>query len=63
MAVSISAAVLLIILILLVRNGGLKSAHALACVLPGFYLAGSSLAPTIQDLTSKTSQMIAQVHF
>ncbi|MEV7157078.1 hypothetical protein AB0N77_21010 [Streptomyces misionensis] len=64
MAVSISAALLLLIVVtLMVRNGGLKPAHAVACVLLGFYLADSSLAPTIQDLTSKTAQLIAQAHF
>ncbi|MFJ4151948.1 hypothetical protein ACIP10_30850 [Streptomyces galbus] len=62
MAVSISAVLLLLtIAIALVRNAGLNPTHALACVLLGFYLAGSSLAPTIQDLTSKTAQAIAQV--
>ena len=47
MALSISAVVLLaIIVFLLVKKSGLKAGHAVVCVLLGFYLASSTIAPT-----------------
>jgi hypothetical protein len=59
MAVSISAVLLLLVVVLmLVRKAGLKGGHAVACVLLGFYLASSSLAPTIRDLTTNVAHMI-----
>ncbi|WP_431983734.1 hypothetical protein [Streptomyces qinglanensis] len=64
MALSISAVVLLaIIVILLVRKSGLKAGHAVICVLLGFYLASSSMAPTISDLTSNVAGMIGELKF
>ncbi|MEU5839240.1 MULTISPECIES: DUF2304 family protein [Streptomyces] len=64
MALSISAVVLLaIIVILLVRKSGLKAGHAVICMLLGFYLASSSVAPTITDLTSNVAGMIGQLKF
>lgn len=64
MVVSISATVfLLITVILLIRKSGLRPTHAVVSILLGFYLAGSQLAPTIQDLTSNAAQMIAKVRF
>lgn len=64
MALSISAVVLLaIIVILLVRKSGLKAGHAVVCVLLGFYLASSSVAPTINDLTSNVAGMLGQLKF
>jgi hypothetical protein len=45
---SISALLLLGVMVLvLCRYAGLRGSHAAVCVLFGFYLAGSSLAPTI----------------
>ncbi|MFC8080113.1 hypothetical protein ACFT9I_36360 [Streptomyces sp. NPDC057137] len=64
MALSISAVVLLaIIVVLLVRKSGLKGGHALVCVLLGFYLASSSVAPTISDLTTNVAGMIGDLQF
>jgi len=61
-ALSISAVVLLaIIVVLLVRKSGLKAGHALVCVLLGFYLASSSVGPTINDLTSNVAGMIGSI--
>lgn len=57
MAVSISAVLLLLVVVfMLVRKGG----HAVVCVLLGFYLASSSLAPTIRDLTTNVAHMISE---
>lgn len=64
MALSISAVVLLaIVVILLVRKSGLKAGHALVCMLLGFYLAGSSVAPTISDVTSNVAGMLGGIDF
>ncbi|MEW2162477.1 hypothetical protein AB0912_05700 [Streptomyces sp. NPDC007084] len=64
MALSISAVVLLaIIVFILVKKSGLKAAHALVCVLLGFYLASSTIAPTINDLTTNIAGMIGSIKF
>ena len=62
MALSISAVVLLlIVVILLIRSSGLKAGHAIACALLGFYLASSSVAPTISDFTTNVAGMISDI--
>ncbi len=64
MALSISAVVLLaIIVFLLVRKSGLKAGHAVVCMLLGFYLASSTIAPTISDLTTNIAGMIGSIKF
>lgn len=64
MALSISAVLLLlVIVVLLIRKSGLKAAHALICVLLGFYLASSSIGPTIDELTSNVAGMISELSF
>lgn len=64
MALSISAVVLLaIIVVILVRKSGLKAYHAVVCVLFGFYLASSTMAPTISDLTTNVADMIGSFKF
>jgi hypothetical protein len=63
-ALSISAVLLLlIIVVLLVRKSGLKPVHALVCMLLGFYLASSSMAPTIHALTTNVAGMIGSFKF
>jgi hypothetical protein len=62
-AVSVSAVLLLLAVVFtLVRKGGLKGGHAVVCVLLGFYLASSSLAPTIRDLTTNVARVIGDFH-
>ncbi|EXU67495.1 MULTISPECIES: hypothetical protein [Streptomyces] len=62
MALSISMSVLLLIIVfMLVNKAGLKAVHAIVCVLLGFYLASSSVAPTIDDLTTNVADMIGGV--
>lgn len=64
MALSISAVVLLaIIVFLLVRKSGLKAGHAVVCVLLGFYLASSTIAPTLSQLTNNVASMISGLKF
>ena len=64
MALSISAVVLLaIIVILLVKKSGLKAGHAVVCMLLGFYLSSSSIAPTIEQVTTNVAGMIGEISF
>ncbi|NEB78706.1 hypothetical protein G3I40_26260 [Streptomyces sp. SID14478] len=64
MALSISAVVLFaIIVFILIKKSGLKAGHAVACVLLGFYLASSSVAPTIQELTTNVAGVIGGIKF
>jgi hypothetical protein len=59
-AISISVVVLLTILtIVFLRSGGLKAPHALVCVLLGFMLAGSSMAPGIANGLSATANLVS----
>jgi hypothetical protein len=63
-ALSISLAVLLVIIVvLLIKKSGLKAGHALVAALAGFFLASSSIAPTIRDLTSNVAGIIGGLHF
>ncbi|MBC9726938.1 hypothetical protein [Streptomyces sp. TRM68367] len=64
MALSISAVVLLaIIVFLLIKKSGLKAGHAIVCMLLGFYLASSTVAPTISELTNNIAGMIGSIKF
>jgi hypothetical protein len=64
MAVSISAVVLLaIIAFMLVKKGGLNAGHAVVCILLGFYLSSSSVAPTISRVTSNIANLIGGIKF
>jgi len=63
-ALSISAVVLLaIIVFLLMKKSGLKGGHAVVCMLLGFYLASSTIAPTISQLTTNVASMISGIKF
>ncbi|MEU3661117.1 hypothetical protein AB0E77_15380 [Streptomyces sp. NPDC032940] len=62
MAISISVVLLLTILaVLFLRNGGLKISHALVCLLLGFYLAGTSIAPTIHSGLMATADIVGSL--
>jgi hypothetical protein len=64
MAVSISAVVLLTVLVILfVKKGGLKAGHAVVCVLLGFYLASSSMAPAIAEVATNVARLISGIKF
>jgi hypothetical protein len=54
---------LAIVVFLLVRKSGLKAGHAVVCMLLGFYLASSTIAPTISDLTSNVAGMLGGIKF
>ena len=58
--VSVSAVLLLgVAVLVLCRFAGLRASHALVCVLFGFYLAASPLAPTISDAVSTVARLVA----
>ncbi|MEU5519989.1 hypothetical protein ACIQCD_25280 [Streptomyces sp. NPDC093250] len=59
MAVSISVVLLLSVLaVIFLRNSGLKISHALVCLLLGFYLASTSIAPTIHSGLTATAEIV-----
>ena len=60
MAISISVVLLLVILaVIFLRNGGLKISHALVCLLLGFYLASTSIAPPIPSGLTATADIVS----
>ncbi|WP_405740001.1 hypothetical protein OG885_38455 [Streptomyces sp. NBC_00028] len=62
MAISISVVLLLLVLaVIFLRNGGLKVSHALVCVLLGFFLAGTSIAPTISSGLTATADIVSSL--
>lgn len=62
MAISISVLVLLLILaVIFLRSGGLKVSHALVCALLGFFLAGTSIAPTIHSGITATADIVSSL--
>ncbi|MET9514829.1 hypothetical protein [Streptomyces sp. NPDC002994] len=62
MAISISLVLLLLILaVIFLRNGGLKVSHALVCALLGFFLAGTSMGPTIQNGIAATADVVGDL--
>jgi hypothetical protein len=62
MAISISLVLLLLLLVVIfLRNAGLKPSHALVCVLLGFLLAGSSMAPTIGQGLTTTADLVSSL--
>ncbi|MDX3073329.1 hypothetical protein ACIP98_00475 [Streptomyces sp. NPDC088354] len=62
MAVSISLILLLAVLTLvLLRAKSLKVSHALLCMLLGFCLASSSLAPTIHSGLVATTDVVGDL--
>ncbi|MFE9454655.1 hypothetical protein [Streptomyces sp. NPDC006739] len=62
MAISISVVLLFLILaVVFVRNGALKISHALVCTLLGFYLAGTSMAPTIHSGLTATADLVSSL--
>ncbi|WP_406862949.1 hypothetical protein ABZO31_21905 [Streptomyces sp. HUAS MG47] len=64
MALSISVVLLLaIVVFLLVKKSGLKGGHAAVCMLLGFFLASSTVAPTISTFTTNVASMIGGIKF
>ncbi|MET7297558.1 DUF2304 domain-containing protein [Embleya sp. NPDC005575] len=64
MALSISAVVLLaIIVFILIRKGGMRIPHAIVCSLLGFYLAGTSIAPSIHSSGKSVANLLSNLSF
>lgn len=62
MAISISVVLLLLILaVIFLRNGGLKISHGLVCLLLGFFLAGTGMAPTIHSGLIATAEIVGSI--
>ena len=60
MVVSLSAALLLgIVVIVLLRSGYVRGGSALACCLFGFFLASTGIAPAITDAAHSIAGMLA----
>ncbi|OIV37281.1 hypothetical protein BIV57_11875 [Mangrovactinospora gilvigrisea] len=64
MALSVSAVVLFaVIVFLLIRKANLHVGHAIVCILLGFYLASSSVAPSITSMMGSVAKMIGSFKF
>ncbi|MBD0709025.1 MULTISPECIES: hypothetical protein [unclassified Streptomyces] len=62
MVISLSVVVLLLILVTIcMRGGGLKLSHAILSALLGFFLAGTSLAPTIHNSVAATADVVSGI--
>lgn len=62
MAVSISAVVLLaIIVFVLIRGGSVRLLPALACMAFGFFLASTGIAPTITDAIGAVTGWLSSI--
>jgi hypothetical protein len=60
LVLSVSAVLLLAVMVaVLCRWAGLRTWHAAVCVLLGFYLAHSALAPAIGDLARTLTGLIS----
>jgi len=52
---------LLVITVVLCRTSGLRAGHAVVCVLLGFYLSDSSMAPVLDDLTRAAAGLVSSI--
>ncbi|MDR3080433.1 MAG: hypothetical protein LBV60_05815 [Streptomyces sp.] len=60
MAISISVVLLLLFLaVIFLRNGSLKISHAMICVLLGFSLASSTVAPSLHQGLAATADIVS----
>jgi predicted membrane metal-binding protein len=63
-ALSISSVLLLaLVVFFLVRKAGLKPAHAVVCLLLGFYLSSTSIAPSIKQASANFADMVSGIDF
>ncbi|MGV4982162.1 hypothetical protein ACWC0C_16825 [Streptomyces sp. NPDC001709] len=62
MVIPISVVLLLLVLaVIFIRNCALKISHAVVCVLLGFFLAGTSMAPTIHSGITTTADLVSSL--
>jgi hypothetical protein len=61
---SFSAIVLLaVIVFLFFRKDGLKGSHCIVCILLGFYLAGTAIAPSIKAGGASLASLLGGIKF
>ena len=64
MTFSVSAVLLLgVVAFILLRKDGLKPVHLIVCVMLGFYLASSSIAPSIRQSAASVGGFISGLKF
>ncbi|AYG82883.1 hypothetical protein AB0M94_27825 [Streptomyces xanthochromogenes] len=64
MAISLSAVVLLaVVLVVLIRGGSIKAGPAIVAILFGFFLASTGMAPSIQRFLNSIADTINQIKF
>ncbi|MFG2370451.1 hypothetical protein ACGFY9_03095 [Streptomyces sp. NPDC048504] len=64
MALSISVVLVLgILVVVLIRGKTVKPGPAIVCVLFGFFLASTSMAPNINRFITSIANMIGQIRF
>ncbi|GAA0409679.1 hypothetical protein [Streptomyces luteireticuli] len=64
MAISVSAVLLLaIILVVLIRQGAIKAGPAIVAALFGFFLASTGMAPSIHRFLNSIAQTINGIKF
>ncbi|MCF2525999.1 DUF2304 domain-containing protein [Yinghuangia soli] len=64
MALNVSVVVLLaVIVFLFIRKGGMKIWHAIVCALLGFYLASTSIAPSIRTSGNSVANLLGNLNF
>lgn len=62
MAISVSAVLLLaIVLVVMIRSGAIKPGPAIVAALFGFFLASSGMAPSIQRFLNSIASMISSI--
>jgi hypothetical protein len=62
MILSCSAIVLLAVIVtLFFRKDGLKASHCLVCILLGFYLAGTAIAPSIKAGSASLASLLGGI--
>ncbi|MFE7133242.1 hypothetical protein ACFVIM_20520 [Streptomyces sp. NPDC057638] len=62
MVISMSVVLLLVVLAITFLRSGLKWSHAITCTLLGFFLAGTSMAPSIQEGVAATAEVVSGLH-
>ncbi|MCP9959011.1 MULTISPECIES: hypothetical protein [Streptomyces] len=64
MAISLSVVLLLVIvLVVMIRNGSIKTGPAVVAALFGFFLASSGLGPTISKVLNEIAASISKINF
>jgi hypothetical protein len=64
MALSISFVLLLgVVVVVLIRGKSVKPGPAIVCVLFGFFLSSTSMAPSINRFMTSIADMIGQIRF